>query len=237
MSKKKEYLIAALILLCGVVLSVGILLTAYLRRSGGRTSDAPKAEPIEITFLDEKGNLIEKRRVESGTSVIPPTVSKEGHFLKDWDKFLLQVVSPMEVTPYFEPVEGVKNAVYADAVYAKTNQPVTLKVCLGGDVDAKSFRIEAEYDAELLLLKKGNALLDGIKFTQKKENGIGTAIITYQGEKTLDVATALAELVFEVQVPGDYKTTVTFATKEIEVLNRDEHSDSTAYETDIYLFQ
>ena len=79
MSSKKQYLIAGLILLVGIVVSAAILLPTFLKKNKDLPVETTEATVTTealaeyvVTFYDASGNVMQKSTVKDGETVLPP---------------------------------------------------------------------------------------------------------------------------------------------------------------------
>ncbi len=250
MSKKKEYIIAAIILVLGCAISAFILFIPKKAKPDIKPpTDTEISEQSEgvihipdenlktftVNFYDENGNVLESKSVKEGKSALPPDYSKEDYIFKGWNGLLFSIASDIDVYPNIEPLAEDKNIIFADAVYTQNGQPLTVSAKLSGEVNCCDFVIEASYDSELLSFKEIRNAINGLTAEDKKDEGM--VILKYSGE-TISEQTLISDMVFDVNMEGMYSSKLVFATKEIHKKNDAgmvEYTDSVAYETNIFI--
>lgn len=243
-SDKRQYFIAALILLLGFATSVSILRHPLRRAKEAETSETQTEQAMfdsyipttyTVNFYDSDGLRIASRRIPSGQPVLPPDITREGSVLKCWSQSLYGVDRDMDVHPVFQSFEQAKNTVYADAVYADISEDFVVTVCLGGDVDCCAFSIIAAYDSDLLQLVSVTPLEENI--TAVNGPKAGTFTLTRSGTDMLNHPLPLAELRFVAKERGSYETNLPMQTREIYTIRNEiqSYTDSSAYDASMFL--
>ena len=243
---KAQYWIAGLILLMGVAVSGLILVRSGViggkaPAEGGKPSAQSAVEQEKrfhtVRFLNVDGSLIREETVPYGEPVLPPEVQQDNAVQTGWDGELFHIVEDMEVTPTFQPLDTVKNAVYMNCVYQPVEDEIVMTITLGGQVDCCGFELEAAYDKELLKLLEAEPLLEGLQTEHKTKNGL-LELILPDGED-LRAETELVRLHFKCTKQDSYSTTIPVLTREIH--KRGEagigNTDSTAYDGRLYLME
>lgn len=242
MSKKTEIIISVVILLIGVAVSVGILWFSDRNKQLTEEDDPAAVGQYEektqysVRFYDKAGELLESKQVFEGAAALPPMYIPENSILKDWDKSLFSVSADTDVFPIVVSTDEIKNAVYAHAAFAKSDEPFAVTVYMDGEVDCSAFVIEVDYDAAYLKYEKEKNKINGLEVSDDPE--AGKVVLTYH-DKRLTEQTALGTLVFSAKNDISFQSTVSFATKEImtDKEGQLQYTDSTAYPVTLYHFE
>lgn len=259
MQDKKQYWIAGLILLVGILISSVILLAAFLPKrqkapaetTGGTapvTEVAPEvatdsateaateaAKEITVTFYDEKGTLMQKSAVRGGETVLPPTMHSKTQIFKGWSQNLFWIDGDMDVYPLVTQIDAKKNVFYADAVYAKSGGEVRIPVYIGGEVDLGDFTMEISYDA--VILRYGG--IEGESVTAVDDAADGRLTVKRTDGERLNAAGKLFTLCFTATDREGYESEILLRPKETFTLEKGEkvYVDSIAYDAKLYLLQ
>lgn len=242
-----HYLIAAAILLAGCVISALILFQPFQMKTDtvdpgptdqrtDASSDADKTVSHSVSFYGYDGQLLTTRTVADGAPAQPPEMSASGSIFKGWSEELYSITADLDVYPIGEAVGDRKNVVYADAVYTGAKDRICVTPKISGAVDCCDFTIDIAYDSALLTFDGAEPALEGLRVENHRERGVLT--LTYSASSSLTQPTELADLYFMCAQDGAYHTNLPMTTNEILTMENGAtvYTDSTAYDTALYLF-
>lgn len=244
---KGHYLIAGAILLAGCAIS-GLIL-----RWGGvigtpppveeegsaaaSSSEVPETTTCAVTFYDWKSDPLEEKTVAQGAPVLPPVLEEENVLFKGWSEDLYAVQEDLKVVPRGENVAEVTNALCADSVYVSGKEPFRVVLRMEGQVDCTDFVITMAYDADLLTFEGLENALPTL--VAKNDPATGELVLTNTGGQHLRAPTELGKLIFRCTKDGGYQTNLPKTVSEIYTEHNGSkvYTDSTAYDTNVYILE
>lgn len=216
-----HWLIAGAILMAGAAFSVLLLLPG---RSG-------PAQRHKVSFLNAAGTVLQTADAAHGKAVLPPAVTEPGRIFRGWNADLFAIREDLSIKPLFTDPGDADNVFYADAVYAACSDRIAVTPQLGGTVNCTAFVLEVGYDSTLLTFDGTAALPDGLTADSTQP---GLLRLRYDGDPLTGPMT-LTTLFFRCTQNGSYRTTLPMAAAEIS--HSGGFTDSTAYDTTLYLLQ
>lgn len=240
MSKRKQLFAAALIVLAGAAVSA-VILFGPLRNAPAEPETAASAAPAADTaghavrFYGVDGAVLDSASAADGAAVLPPAIrTPAGQVFRSWSEDLFAVTQDLDVFPVFEDEPETENAVFADSVYADIAGDISVLLKLGGKVGCCDFRLDIQYDGDLLQYASCEPLTDGVQAETGEK--AGSLSLRYSGS-SLNAPTELARLHFSSDKSGQYKTNLAAVMSEIHKLKNGTavYADSTVYNVEIFL--
>jgi hypothetical protein len=141
--KRKQSVLAVIILTAAVCISAGIILYAVNFAYGGKI--------YSVKFYDLDNNVIKTERLKGGF-VQPPDKAEVGGddiFLR-WDKDILNISDNTDIYPATRNISSGDNVFFINAVYVKSGNTLAAPLMSGGKVKFSSVKITMTYDPVML---------------------------------------------------------------------------------------
>lgn len=135
-----------LIILCGVIASVGAYYLTQKKIAATREAQKPR---YTVTFAYQNGSPIATRQVKEGCGTFPPDIETNGVF-QGWNGAFNEVMADIEVHPMCYELNGDENLFCFNAVYAQEGTDFAFDLRLSGNVNISKAQIEIEFDSEVM---------------------------------------------------------------------------------------
>ena len=139
------------ILLAGILVSTMIIFADPNRNNETiSTSDLPI---YTLTFVDERGDLLEQQEVHAGGFAVPPKMESynDGIAFCGWSQKLYDINRSTEMYPVYQNLHQEQNVFYIDSQVAQLGDELEANLFLSGIVRLSSINLILEYDSEVLL--------------------------------------------------------------------------------------
>lgn len=192
----------ALILLCGVVLSV-LAVVGIRGRTPDEMPDPDSDQVYWVTFAQPDGTVIERKPTHKGKGVVPPEYGTEGVF-RGWSSSFNMVTADVETHPMVYQVAD-ENLFCFDSVYVQEGDSFEICLNLVGAVNISSADLTIEYDP-LVMEYTGS---ENAGYCVVNEETPGTLSLELRSEIPIREAVRLSELTFFAKPENVYSTQIT----------------------------
>lgn len=225
------------ILSAGILISGGMILHAHTKQD--QASVATPDMPIyTVTFLDDRGEILEQQQVPEGGFAVPPAKESpnNGMVFRGWSQKLYDINRSTEVTPVYQDLRNEKNAFYIDSQCAQLGEEVTTDLWLCGNVCLSSIQLSLEYDPNVLLDLKCDTA--GSPFTVVSTEP-GAVILRLDETQNLTGLITVASICFSINPESDTiaKTRIRIDMEDPAMMKEggEVGADSCAVHSDIFL--
>lgn len=237
MKKTKKILLISI----AVVLCVGIVAAvwSFFRKNSDISINEEGLTNYTVAFFDSAGYLLKEEQVEMHKSAEPPKnfVPDEDKLFVGWDKDFSYIFSNLNVRPNYLDISADKNYVYANAVYAKPETQVRVKVKIGGQVNFAALQMYIDYDENLLEYVEANNLDAGVMINKENENP--RLRLAFLSDNNVTGSVDFVELVFNVKGnPGD-KAVIMYDIEKAAMISNDDEivvADYTVKDTVVHIY-
>lgn len=186
-----------------VILSTVILIIAFSGKSKPQGT-----VKYNVAFYDNNGELIkESKEDENGFAPPPETLAVDGYVFNGWQGSFNRVTSDTKCHPSLKAVSNDKNAIYADAHYAKAESEITVDIKLGGEAQLNTLGFYAEFDSKVwkaieVISESGDVYIenDRIYYKSKTDDAFKSGDILLTAKfKIGKEALLYNELVFKIE--------------------------------------
>lgn len=192
----------ALILLAGVLLSLGIWM--YSNSLHNDSEQEHESKSFKVTFAAGDGAVIAEKNAEREKGVLPPEIEiGEGTVFRGWDNRINCIRADIETHPILYPIKE-SNLFYFNSEYVFEGEDFELELLLGGNVNISSGELNIEYDPEVLTFIDA----DESECCRAKLTENGTITVTLNSESVLTDSTSLAVLKFHAEEKDAYSTRI-----------------------------
>lgn len=157
------------------------------------------AKEYTVAFLDSSGNLLKEEQVQEYRSATHPSsfIPDADKLFIGWDKDFSYVFSNIIVRPNYLDISSDKNFVYANAVYTKPGEEVSITVKIGGQVNLAALQMYIDYDENLLEYVEAKNLDAGVMIN--KEDNSPRLRLAFLANENITGSVDFIELVFHVK--------------------------------------
>lgn len=192
-----------------------------------------------VAFFDSAGYLLKEEQVEEHKSAEAPEnfVPDADKLFIGWDKDFSYIFSNINVRPNYLDISSDKNYVYANAVYAKPESKVSVRVKIGGQVNLAALQMYIDYDEDYLEYIEANNLDAGVMIN--KENQKPRLRLAFLSDDNVTGSVDFVELVFRVKgQPGD-KAVIMYDIEKAAMINSNNEivtADYTVKDTVVHIY-
>lgn len=139
------------IILAGVLISAMII---FVEPDWNNETISASDLPIyTLTFVDDRGDLLEQQEVHAGGFAVPPKIEShnDGIAFCGWSQTLYDINRSTEISPVYQDLRQEQNVFYIDSQCAKLGEDVEGSLFLNGSVCLSAIELTLEYDSEVLL--------------------------------------------------------------------------------------
>lgn len=189
-----------LIILCGVIASVGAYYLTQKKIAATREAQKPR---YTVTFAYQNGSPIATRQVKEGCGTFPPDIETNGVF-QGWNGAFNEVMADIEVHPMCYELNGDENLFCFNAVYAQEGTDFAFDLRLSGNVNISKAQIEIEFDSEVMDYVQATPC----EYCKVEESGEGLLLLEVDSKEPITVETVLASLTFHALKKDVYSTQI-----------------------------
>ncbi len=249
MKNKKTISVAVLLLSIGLIVAVicaAVILPRFLKDKNPaahaqqeQLQDSDETKTYTVAFVDTSGVLLKEEQVEENKSAVPPEdfVPAEDKFFVGWDQNFSSVASNMLIHPEYQTISDIPNCVYGNAVYAKPNDEICVRVKLGGQVNLAALQMYINYDENALQYIDGVNCDAGVMINKDAEKA--QIRLAFLADDNVTGTVDFVDLIFKVKDTSAEKTTITYDVEKIAQISANEEiilAESTTKDTSIYLY-
>lgn len=192
-----------------------------------------------VAFFDSAGYLLKEEQVEEHKSAEPPEnfVPDADKLFIGWDKDFSYIFSNINIRPNYLDISSDKNYVYANAVYAKPGDEISIKVKVGGQVNLAALQMYINYDENYLEYVEAVNLDAGVMINKEKENS--RLRLAFLSDDNVTGSVDFVDLAFRVKGnPGD-KAVIMYDIEKAAMIGKDNEittADYTVKDTVIHIY-
>lgn len=212
-SKIPFWLQIAIILTAGVLAS-GVVWVAARNKVVDKSDQESEKQTVyhTVTFAYLDGTVIDKKEVEHGKGVFPPSLTDEGVF-RGWSTGINLVERDIEAHPVYHSI-AESNLFYFDSVYVREGTDFQLDVKVGGRVSISSGELTLLYDPEVLDFLESKNLE---QCTVTKSND-GELLISFDSNSPIKTETLISQLRFHAKEKDVYSTEISLKASNMKVV-------------------
>lgn len=206
---------------------------------GDQSGNEESVTKYTVAFFDSAGYLLKEEKVEEHKGAEPPEnfVPDADKLFVGWDKDFSYIFSNINVRPNYLDVSSDKNYVYANAVYAKPESEVSVRVKIGGQVNLAALQMYVDYDEDLLEYVEAKNLDAGVMINKEDEKS--RLRLAFLSDNNVTGSVDFVELVFRVKgQPGD-KAVIMYDIEKAAMINNNNDivtADYTVKDTVIHIY-
>ena len=191
-----------------------------------------------VAFFDSAGYLLKEEQVEEHKGAEPPEnfIPDADKLFVGWDKDFSYIFSNINIRPNYLDISSDKNYVYANAVYAKPETEVSVRVKIGGQVNLAALQMHINYDEAYLEFVEAKNLDSGVMIN--KEDQKPRFRLAFLSDDNVTGSVDFVELVFRVKGQSGDKAVITYDIEKSAMINNTGEivtSDYTVKDTVIHI--
>lgn len=206
---------------------------------GDQSGNEESMTKYTVAFFDSAGYLLKEEQVEEHKGAEPPEnfVPDADKLFIGWDKDFSYIFSNINVRPNYLDISSNKNYVYANAVYAKPGDEISVKVKVGGQVNLAALQMYINYDENYLEYVEAVNLDAGVMINKEEENP--RLRLAFLSDDNVTGSVDFVDLVFRVKGnPGD-KAVIIYDIEKAATIGKDNEittADYTVKDTVIHIY-
>ena len=207
--------------------------------NGDQSENNENATKYTVAFFDSAGYLLKEEQAEAQKGVEPPVdfVPDADKLFIGWDKDFSYIFSNINIRPNYLDISSNKNYVYANAVYAKPETEVSVRVKIGGQVNLAALQMYIDYDENLLEYVEAKNLDAGVMINKEDENS--RLRLAFLSDDNVTGSVEFVDLVFRVKGQAGDKAVIMYDIEKAAMIsNYDEiiTADYTVKDTVIHIY-
>lgn len=192
-----------------------------------------------VAFFDSAGYLLKEEQVEEHKGAEPPEnfIPDADKLFVGWDKDFSYIFSNIYIRPNYLDISSDKNYVYANAVYAKPESEISVKVKIGGQVNLAALQMYIDYDKNLLEYVEAKNLDTGVMINKEDENP--RIRLAFLSDDNVTGSVDFVELVFRVKGQSGDKAVIMYNIEKAAMINSNNDivtADYTVKDTVIHIY-
>lgn len=192
-----------------------------------------------VAFFDSAGYLLKEEQVESHKGAEPPEnfIPDANKLFVGWDKDFSYIFSNVNIHPNYLDISSDKNYIYANAVYAKPQSEISVRVKIGGQVNLAALQMYIDYDKDLLEYVEAKNLDAGVMISKEDKNP--RIRFAFLSDENVKGNVDFVELVFRVKGQSGDKAVIMYDIEKTAMINNNNDivtADYTVKDTVIHIY-
>lgn len=201
--------------------------------------DKESGKKYTVAFFDSAGYLLKEAQVEEHKGVEPPEnfVPDDNKIFIGWDKDFSFIFSNVNIRPNYLDISADKNYVYANAVYAKPETEVSVRVKVGGQVNLAALQMYISYDESLLEYVEAVNLDAGVMINKEEDNS--RIRLAFLADDNVTGSVEFVDLVFRIKGKSGDKAVIMYDIEKAAMISKDNEivtADYTVKDTVIHIY-